>query len=115
MMSEAAQAGLSENAAGALAYITIVPAIVFLVLEPYNRSSYVRFHSWQCIFFSIGCIALWIVNMILAFIPIIGWLLMLAIGVGVLVLWIVCIIKALNGQRFMIPVIGPLAAKQAGI
>jgi uncharacterized membrane protein len=114
MMSETTQAGLSENGAGAIAYITIVPAIVFLVLEPYNRSPFVRFHCWQCIFFSIGCIALWVVNMILAFIPVIGWLIMLAIGVGVLVLWIVCIMKAFGGQKFMIPVIGPLAAKQAG-
>jgi len=113
-MTEATQSGLSDNAAGAIAYITIVPAIVFLVMEPYNRSPFVRFHAWQCIFFSIGCIALWIVDMILAFIPFIGWLLMLAIGLGILALWIVCVMKAFNGQKFMIPVIGPLAAKQAG-
>ena len=27
--------GLSDNAAGGLSYITIIPAIVFLILEPY--------------------------------------------------------------------------------
>jgi len=38
---------------------------------------------------------------------------MLLIGLGVLVLWIVCIMKAFQGQKFMIPIIGPLAEKQA--
>jgi len=47
----AQQGGLSETAAGVVAYITIVPAIIFLVMEPYNRSSFIRFHAWQSIFF----------------------------------------------------------------
>lgn len=110
---QAAQSGLSDNAAGALAYVTIIPAIVFLLVEPYNRNSYVRFHSWQSIFFGIACIGLYVVDMILAFIPFLGWLLMLAIGVGILVLWIMCIVKALGGQKFMLPVIGAFAEKQA--
>ena len=44
---QAAQSGLSDNAAGALAYVTIIPAIVFLLVEPYNKNSFVRFHAWQ--------------------------------------------------------------------
>lgn len=32
-----AQSGLSDNAAGALAYVTIIPAIIFLIVEPYNK------------------------------------------------------------------------------
>ena len=46
----AASSGLSDNAAGALAYLTVIPAIIFLIVEPYNKNSFVRFHSWQCIF-----------------------------------------------------------------
>ena len=45
-----AQSGLSDNAAGALAYVTIIPAIIFLVMEPYNKNRFIRFHSWQCLF-----------------------------------------------------------------
>jgi uncharacterized RDD family membrane protein YckC len=33
----AAADGLADNAAGALAYITVLPAILFLVLEQYNK------------------------------------------------------------------------------
>ncbi len=42
--------GLNDNVAGMLAYVTFIPAIIFLVMEPYNRSRFVRFHSLQCIF-----------------------------------------------------------------
>ncbi len=48
--------GLSDNAAGAIAYITIIPAIIFLIVEPYNKNSFVRFHAWQSIFLGIACL-----------------------------------------------------------
>ena len=46
-MPEPNQSGLSDNAAGALAYVTFIPAIIFLIVEPYNKNSYIKFHSWQ--------------------------------------------------------------------
>ena len=49
--------GLTDNVAGLLAYITIIPSIIFLVMEPYNRNRFVRFHSFQNIFFCVACIA----------------------------------------------------------
>ncbi|HUH64414.1 MAG TPA: DUF4870 domain-containing protein [Terracidiphilus sp.] len=112
-MPEATQSGLSDNAAGALAYVTIIPSIIFLVMEPYNRNPFVRFHCWQNIFLCIACIALWIVDMVLAFIPFLGWIIMLLLSLGIIALWIICVVKAAQGQKFVIPVIGPLAEKQA--
>src|SRR5579862_7849497 len=52
--------GMADNVAGMLAYFTIIPAIIFLVLEPYNKSRFVRFHAWQCLFFAIAWTVLWI-------------------------------------------------------
>ena len=49
-----AAAGLTDNVAGALAYVTIIPAIIFLVLEPFNKKRFIRFHAFQCIFFAIA-------------------------------------------------------------
>src|ERR1700760_4654206 len=43
-------APLADNVAGMLAYFTIIPAIVFLLIEPYNRNRFVRFHCFQCLF-----------------------------------------------------------------
>jgi uncharacterized membrane protein len=106
----AQQGGLSETAAGAIAYVTIIPAIIFLAMEPYNHSSFVRFHSWQSIFLGVAAIAL---NLILGIIPIIGWLLMVPVGLGFLILWLVAIVKASKGERFKIPLIGNFAEQQA--
>jgi uncharacterized membrane protein len=108
---ETAQAGLSDNAAGALAYVTIIPAIIFLVVAPYNTNSYIRFHSWQSIFLGIAAFA---IDLVLTVIPVIGWILIPIFALGFLVLWIIVLLKALKGERFSLPVIGPLAAKQAG-
>ena len=102
--------GLSENAAGAIAYITFIPAILFLAMEPYNRSSFVRFHSWQSIFFGIAVIA---VDLILGIIPIIGWIIAPILSLGFLIVWIIVVMKASRGERYKLPFIGNLAEQQA--
>jgi uncharacterized membrane protein len=105
-----AQSGLSDNAAGALAYVTFIPAIIFLIVEPYNKNSYIRFHAWQSIFLGIAAFA---VHIVLMMIPILGWILIPFVGLAFLVIWIIVLIKALNGQRFKLPFLGDLAEKQA--
>ncbi|MGB6742293.1 MAG: hypothetical protein WBE38_01455 [Terracidiphilus sp.] len=115
------QSGLSDNAAGAIAYLTIVPAIIFLLIEPYNKNSFVRFHSFQCLFLcgvaivvDIGFgIVLAIATMVfpMMFLGAFLWPLLMLFWFGVVIL---CIIKASQGSRFSLPLIGPLAAKQAG-
>ena len=110
-LSPAAQAGLSNEAAGALAYVTIVPAIVFLLIEPYNKNSFVRFHSWQSIFLGIAAFA---INTVLTIIPVIGWILIPFVGLGFLAIWVFVLLKALKGERYELPVIGKLAEQQAG-
>jgi uncharacterized membrane protein len=109
--------GLTDNVAGALAYVTIIPAIVFLVLDPYNKNRFIRFHAFQCIFFHVAWIALWIVLSIVAHIPIFGWLTLLIwplIGLAGFVVWIVLVLKAYQGQMWKLPAIGDMAEKQAG-
>jgi uncharacterized membrane protein len=113
-----AQSGLSENAAGGLAYITIIPAIIFLLVEPYNKSSYIRFHAWQCIFMAIAWFVVDVVIGILARVmSVMGFLafgLYPLVALGMLILWLMVLIKAFNGERLKLPVIGELAEKQAG-
>src|SRR5882672_587094 len=69
----AAGGGMADNVAGMLCYITIIPAIIFLVMEPYNKNRFVRFHAFQMIFLCVAWIALWIVLGIIGMIPIFGW------------------------------------------
>ncbi len=115
-VAQPAGGGMADNVAGMLAYITIIPAIIFLVMAPYNRSRFVRFHSFQCIFFAIAWTVLWIALSFVGMIPVIGWLSILIwplLGLGGLVLWIILLLKANQGQMFKLPVIGDLAEKQA--
>jgi uncharacterized membrane protein len=105
-----AAGGLQDNVAGMLAYITIIPAIVFLVMEPYNRNRFIRFHAFQCLFLFVAIIA---IDIVLGFIPIVGWMLAPLVGLGALVLAIICLLKAYNNQMWKLPVIGDLAEKQA--
>jgi uncharacterized membrane protein len=102
--------GLTDNVAGMLAYITIIPAIIFLVMEPYNRNRFIRFHSFQCIFL---WVALVVIHIVLGFIPVIGWAISICVSLIALALWIVLLIKAYNGQMWKVPVIGDISEKQA--
>lgn len=109
--------GLTDNVAGMLAYITIIPAIIFLVIEPYNKSRFVRFHAFQSIFFAVAWMVLWIAMSFIGVIPVLGWATLLIwplLGIGGLIIWIILLLKANQGQMFKLPVIGDLAEKQAG-
>ena len=115
--AQAAAGGLTDNVAGMLAYVTIIPAIIFLVIEPYNKSRFIRFHSFQSIFFAIAWTALWVVLSFIVHIPFLGWLTILIrplIGLAGLVIWVVLLLKANQGQMWKLPVIGDMAEKQAG-
>jgi uncharacterized membrane protein len=109
-------AGLNDNTAGMLAYVTFIPAIIFLVMEPYNRSRFVRFHSFQCIFlfvvvaivhFALGVVSA-VPFMIFLTLPLHG-----LVSLATLILLIFLALKAGQGQRYELPVIGDLAEKQA--
>jgi len=106
----AANSGLSDNAAGAIAYITIIPAIIFLIVEPYNKNSFVRFHSWQSIFLGIAAFA---IQIVLSVIPVIGWIIIPFFLIAFLIVWIMCLVKASKGEKWKLPLIGDFAEKQA--
>jgi uncharacterized membrane protein len=114
--------GLEENMACALCYLLgLLTGVLFLVLEPYNKNRLIRFHAFQSIFFNIACIAIYIVLGIVGIamfsIPIIGPMLMivlhLAVGLGIFIVWLMLMYKAYNRERWVLPIIGPLAEKQA--
>jgi uncharacterized membrane protein len=109
--------GLSDNVAGMLAYVTIVPAIIFLVLEPFNKNRFIRFHAWQSVFFNVAWWILWVALRVIAHMPFLGFLTLLVwplVGLGGLIVWIILLMKANQGQMYKLPVIGDLAEKQAG-
>ena len=109
-------AGLTDNVAGMLAYVTFIPAVIFLVLAPYNRNRFIRFHSFQCLFLTVALIAIHLALSILTVVPFLALVtlpLHLLVSLGAFVLWIVLLLKANQGQMYKLPLIGDMAEKQA--
>jgi len=111
--------GLPETIAGALSYF-LLPAIVFLLVEPYNKNRFVRFHSFQslgvCLTGLVLGASLRAVGYLLFFIPDLGRLLSLLVSMVVslafLLVWVVLIVKALQGEMLKLPVVGEFAERQ---
>jgi uncharacterized membrane protein len=120
-----AASGLQPNVAGALTYLAgLITGIIFLVIDPYKSDRFVRFHAFQSILFNVAWIALWIVWMIVGLVLgavtkglffFIQLPIDLLLMVGGLVLWIYLMYSAYQGKMTKLPVIGQLAAKQAGV
>jgi uncharacterized membrane protein len=118
-------AGLTPNVAGALAYLVgAITGILFLVIDPFKADRFVRFHAFQSIFFNLAWIAFWIIWMIVGLMLgaishglffIIQLPINLLITVGGFCLWAYLMYTAYQGKTFQLPVIGALAASQAGI
>ena len=124
--SSPAQSGLSENAAACLSYsLWWFTGIIFYLID---KRPYVRFHAAQSMVTFGG---LHIIRAVFASMFGIGWwyggfghphfgafgagivLLVLLSCVG-FVLWIVCMVKASQGERFMVPFAGDIATNIAG-
>jgi len=106
-------AQLTPNISAFLCYLFgIVGGIVFLNLEPYRHSALMRFHAWQSIAYS----GLWFVVWILNGIPLLNylWLFSLPVSFGLFLGWILLLVKAYNGEKFKLPILGDFAEKQAG-
>jgi len=123
--STASQSGLSENAAATLSYVLgWLTGIIFFLID---KRPYVRFHAAQSIVVFGG---LHIIRAIVGMMFGAGWwfggwggphfgsfgagiALLVFLGFVSFILWIICMIKAFQGERFMVPYAGEIAANLA--
>jgi uncharacterized membrane protein len=109
---------LPEKVAGALAYF-LLPAIAFLLVEPYNKNRFVRFHSFQCLGWClVGLVVgamLRVAGFALFLLPALGRPLLALVFMVVILaffaVWVVLIVKALQGEMFSLPVVGDFAER----
>ena len=99
--------GLSDNIAGGLAYITIIPAIIFLVIDPYKSRPFVRFNCFQCLGLAITGFIVGIISVI----PFLHWVAIISLLLSLA--WLVAMIMAFLGKKLVIPGIGTMAEKYA--
>jgi uncharacterized membrane protein len=118
--------GLDENIAALLTYVFgWVSGLIFFLLE--KDSKLVRFHAMQSILFNVFvavlCFAGWIVTIVLVLIAsqlpdilgtlvgLLATLVWVILGAGLLIAWILCLVRAYQGKFFKLPIIGNLAEK----
>lgn len=107
---------LKPNIAGMLCYpLLLLTGILFLVLSPYNKDRFVRFHAYQAIFFAIALFILSIVIGILG-IPL-PWRIERTLSNLHSLIWLAgtgwSMFQAYQGKTFKLPFIGDLAETQA--
>jgi uncharacterized membrane protein len=110
--------GLASNIGGLLAYILgPITGVLFLVLEKEDR--FVRFHAMQSVVVGVALIAVSIAfsifSSVLAFIPVLGWIVALVAGLGLAVvsfgLWILLMVRAFQGREWQVPLVGAYARR----
>lgn len=104
---ERSSTGLDENVAGFLCYLLgFITGIVFLVVE--KKSRFVKFHAMQS---TITFLGLFVISLVLGVIPIIH-LLLFPIWILSLILWLLLMVKALRGERYLLPIVGKMAEEK---
>jgi uncharacterized membrane protein len=123
-----AESGMSENTAATLSYVLgWLTGIIFFLID---KRPYVRFHAAQSIVTFGG---LHVIRIVLGVFFGVGWMLggvghygygfggfgigfalLSLLGIVTFILWVVCMIKAASGQKFTLPIAGPIAQNIAG-
>jgi len=105
--------GLDSNVGGLLSYVLgWITGLIFFLLE--EKDEYVRFHAMQSIIVFGAITVVSIVIGILFLVPFLGNVLGGFLWVASVVLWIVLMVKAYQGERFKLPIAGDLAEKYSG-
>ncbi len=117
-MTTPQKSGLSDNSIGAIAYLSPGPAFFFLAIRRYNKRPYVRFHAWQSIVFD-AFVFLFLLawKFMVSYLKFLGPRVLLGLFclfcLVVFLLWLWCVVGALNGKRCKLPIIGAWADEQA--
>lgn len=99
--------GMEENIEGALCYLLgWVTGLIFYLIEKDNE--FVRFHARQSI---LTFLPLTILIFMFIWIPYLGWVIGGLIWLLTFILWLVLMIKAYQGNKFKLPVVGNIAER----
>jgi len=107
-VEEKTSTGLKPNLAGLLCYVLgWITGLIFIIVE--KESQFVRFHAMQSLV-TFGAIT--VGSIILGWIPFLGWAQDVLIALLSLVLWVILMMKAYQGERYKLPIAGDFAEKQ---
>lgn len=97
--------GLDEHLASALTYVGgAVTGVLFLALE--QQSALVKFHARQS---TVTFLLLAVLYLLVHSLPVVGRFAAFLLLMGIIVLWVVLMVRAVRGQRYKVPYIGDWA------
>lgn len=100
--------GLDQNIAGLLCYLLVfISGLILFLIEKENK--FVRFHAMQSIVLSVS---LFVISIVMGFIPVIGWIISILLAPISFVLWILMMYKAYKGEWYKLPFIGDFSEQQ---
>ena len=101
--------GMQPNLAALLSYLLgWITGLIFYLVEKKNK--FVRFHAMQSILVFGG---LAVINIVLLVVPVLGVLLGLLLSITGIILWVILMIKAYQGDYFKLPIVGDIAEKNS--
>ena len=115
---EETSSGLKENMAGLLCYVlgafSVITGLFFFLTEKKNK--FVRFHSLQAIFFSVvWLILLAAISGVFSFVPVLFKIFLSLINLAGVIFWVLLMVKAYQGEYFLLPVLGKMAMDNSDI
>lgn len=105
---------VEDKTVAILSYITLIGLIVAIALHSSKKTKLGAFHLRQTLGLFLTGVAVMVCQFILIFIPILGWLAIVALWCALFVLWILGLVAAINGQMKPMPIVGPLYQKWFG-
>lgn len=85
-----------------IAYITVVGLIIAFIMNTDKKTVFPTYHIKQSLGIALTGLALFVVGMI----PILGWIVSFLGSLGLLYLWIMGLINAINGRQEPVPFLG---------
>ena len=107
--TSAAPAAKEDTTVALLAYITIIGFIIAIVMHSSKKTTLGSFHLRQVLGLIVTGLVIWIPCLIISLIPFVNFIMILVwplLGLSLLVLWVMGLIAAINGQQKPMPVVG---------
>jgi uncharacterized membrane protein len=89
-----------------VSYLTLIGFVAAVLMHSTKKTRLGAYHLRQSLGLMLTAIAVAFSVAIMAFIPIIGWLAGLAAWLGLLALWVMGLLAAINGEEKPVPVLG---------
>ena len=101
-----AASGMDGKTIAIISYLTWIGWIIAFVIHNNNKTQIGAYHLRQSLALMILGILVYIVQIMLLFIPFLGWAIAVLLWIGLVVLWVLGLIAAINGEEKPAPVIG---------